>query len=130
MRAGGTNEAFLAYFITLFSWQFLTPVFTVLASTATITIVIITIVRGGRRAKREIAQEKREIAQEKREIAQEKREIAQEKREIAQELREKEMHEEQKAIIKAQENRKEEKHRLEMKILEQKLKANAKNNKG
>ncbi len=123
MRAGGTNEAFLAYFITLFSWQFLTPVFTVLASTATITIVIITIVRGGRRAKREIAQEKREIAQEK-------REIAQEKREIAQELREKEMHEEQKAIIKAQENRKEEKHRLEMKILEQKLKANAKNNKG
>ena len=38
------------------------------------------------------------------------------------------MHEEQKAVIKVQEKRNEEEHRLEMKILEQKLKDNAKDN--
>ncbi len=36
------------------------------------------------------------------------------------------MHEEQKTVIKVQEKRNEEKHRLEMKILEQKLKDSAK----
>lgn len=59
MRTTYTLEVFIAYFITLFSLGFLTPVFTILASSATIMLAIYGFIRGQRSSKREKEQEKR-----------------------------------------------------------------------
>lgn len=73
MRTTYTSEVFIAYFITLFSFGFLTPLFTILASSATIILAIYGFKRGLSSSKREKDHEKREQEQEKREQEQEKR---------------------------------------------------------
>ena len=67
MRTTYTSEVFIAYFITLFSFGFLTPLFTILASSATIILAIYGFKRGLSSSKREKDHEKREQEQEKRE---------------------------------------------------------------
>ena len=59
MRATFTYEVFIAYLITLFSFGFLTPLFTILASSATIILAIYGVKRGLSSSKREQEQAKR-----------------------------------------------------------------------
>lgn len=66
MRATFTSEVFIAYLITLFSFGFLTPLFTILASSATIILAIYGVKRGLSSSKREQEQAKREQEQAKR----------------------------------------------------------------
>ena len=73
MRATFTSEVFIAYLITLFSFGFLTPLFTILASSATIILAIYGVKRGLSSSKREQEQAKREQEQAKREQEQAKR---------------------------------------------------------
>ncbi|MCY4216236.1 MAG: hypothetical protein OXC92_04540 [Flavobacteriaceae bacterium] len=53
MRATATLEIFMVYFFAMFSWQFLSPIFAIVASSATIALVIFTIANAQKNKKSE-----------------------------------------------------------------------------
>ncbi|MCY4162557.1 MAG: hypothetical protein OXE77_11930 [Flavobacteriaceae bacterium] len=68
MRATATLEIFMVYFFAMFSWQFLSPIFAIVASSATIALVIFTIANAQKNKKvkkRDTTIEKREKEREK-----------------------------------------------------------------